>query len=75
MKKYIESVNYFKKVIDGDPQFLMGYEFLARAYRFANKDQESINVYEQILKMDPEHKEATDMIKALNARLKNNGTN
>lgn len=67
-KKYLEAVPEFQSVVDADPKFVMAYEFLARAYRFANKNEESIKVYEQILLLEPENKEAIEMIKALNAK-------
>ncbi|MCE1166203.1 MAG: hypothetical protein LWX07_12465, partial [Bacteroidetes bacterium] len=57
---------------DADPNYMLAREFLARAYRFANKNEESIKVYEDILKIDPDHKEAQDMIKALKAKLNQN---
>jgi len=71
-KKYLEAVPEFQAVTVTDPKFILAYEFLARSYRFANKNEESIKVYEQILQLDPVHKEAIEMIKALNAKIKGN---
>ena len=69
LKQYLDAVPYFQKVIDSDPKFVLALEFLARAYRFGNKDQESIDTYEKILQLEPENKEALEMIKALKAKL------
>lgn len=68
MKKYAEAAPMFQAAIDADSNYLLAREFLARAYRFASMNDESIKAYEEVLKMDPENKEAQDMIKALNAK-------
>ncbi|MDD5362869.1 MAG: tetratricopeptide repeat protein [Ignavibacteria bacterium] len=71
MKKYTEAAPMFQMAIDADSSYQLAREFLARSYRFASKNEEAIKAYEEVLKMDPENKEAIDMIKALNAK-KNN---